>query len=116
MATDYHSGLGLVWGIVWRMMIGGLAAGAILGGLYGLVLVFPAGVVYGVPAGAGLGLMLGCVAGALMSLVTLVGAAGRADFKQYRRAMGVTSVVPAAVLLVGLGLALAMGGSMSAWT
>src|SRR5690349_20035532 len=116
MATDYRSGLGLVWGIMWRMAAGGLLAGLAMGAVYGLILLFPVGVVYGLIAGAALGLMLGCVEGALMSLVTLVGSAWSTDLENYRRAMGITSIMPAALLLIGLLVALAMGGTMSAWT
>src|SRR4051812_1992902 len=116
MATDYRTGLALVWGIVWRMAAGGLLAGLAMGGIYGLILVFPVGVVYGLILGAVLGLMLGCVEGALMALVTLVGSVWSTDLENYRRAMGFTSLVPVALLLMGLVLALILGGSMSAWT
>ena len=51
-----------------------------------------------------------------MALVTLVGSVWSTDLENYRRAMGLASIVPVALLLVGLVLALLLGGTMSAWT
>jgi hypothetical protein len=116
MTTDYMSRLGWGWGIMWRMIAWGVLAGLPLGLIYGLIVAFPVGAVYGLIAGAGLGLAIGSVEGALMALITLATAPRISDFKLYRLVMGLTSLVPAVVLLAGLVVSLAVGSSVSAWT
>jgi hypothetical protein len=61
----------LAWGIIWRMTLWGLAAGSVLGLLYGCASIFLVGGLYGVLFGAILGLETGLLSGVVMAAIAL---------------------------------------------
>jgi MFS family permease len=86
----------LAWGIIWRMTLWGLAAGSVLGLLYGCALIFLVGGVYGVLFGAVFGLVTGLLSGVVMAVITL---ATPLRTRRTSRFSKVLRVVPIVVIL-----------------
>ncbi|HEY0070000.1 MAG TPA: hypothetical protein VGE04_08550 [Chloroflexia bacterium] len=90
----------LAWGIIWRMTLWGLAAGSVLGLLYGCAIILLVGGLYGVLFGAVFGLVTGLLSGVTMAAITLATPLRTRRTSRFSR---VLRVVP-----IGVILALAM--------
>lgn len=89
--------MALVWGVFWRMMVSGIVGGAVLGGLYGAIVLpvflslrqlstreeITTGAAFGAYLGGIAGLSLGLITGVLTGVATYV-YHGRTSLQKYR--------------------------------